>query len=67
MTEKERSTIVDLKKCDFSEINVYFKQKSEERKAMTKEQKQVKYNAVLLFLILRNFKFSVYLCWSIFC
>jgi DNA topoisomerase-1 len=41
MTSQERASITDLKKCDFKEMAAYFKQKSEERKAMTKEQKQV--------------------------
>lgn len=39
MTEKERKLITDLKKCDFSEINDYYKRKCEERKAMSKEEK----------------------------
>jgi DNA topoisomerase-1 len=41
MTSKERELITDLKKCNFNEINEYFKRKSEERKSMTKEQKAV--------------------------
>ncbi|KOX76410.1 DNA topoisomerase 1 [Melipona quadrifasciata] len=40
MTESERVKIVDLSKCNFKEIHSYFVQKSEERKAMTKEEKQ---------------------------
>ncbi|XP_078047076.1 DNA topoisomerase 1 isoform X2 [Augochlora pura] len=40
MTESERSKIVDLSKCDFKQMHAYFLQKSEERKAMTKEEKQ---------------------------
>ncbi|XP_053999182.1 DNA topoisomerase I, mitochondrial isoform X1 [Hylaeus anthracinus] len=40
MTESERSKIVDLSKCNFKEMHAYFLQKSEERKAMTKEEKQ---------------------------
>lgn len=39
MTSEERDLITDLKKCDFREINEYYKLKSEERKAMTKEEK----------------------------
>lgn len=39
MTPSERELISDLKKCDFSEINDYYKKKSEERKAMSKEEK----------------------------
>ncbi|XP_014471593.1 PREDICTED: DNA topoisomerase 1 isoform X3 [Dinoponera quadriceps] len=39
MTESERAKITDLSKCNFKEINAYFVQKSEERKAMTKEEK----------------------------
>lgn len=41
MTSKEAELIKDLKKCNFKEIDIYYKQKSEERKAMTKEEKQV--------------------------
>ncbi|XP_067142665.1 DNA topoisomerase I, mitochondrial [Centruroides vittatus] len=39
MTPQERELITDLKKCNFSELNEYYKQKSEERKNMTKEEK----------------------------
>lgn len=40
MTDKERSKITDLKKCDFTKVFDYFKQKSEERKSMSKEEKK---------------------------
>merc|ERR1711962_598163 len=40
MTEKEKEKIRDLSKCDLSEINVYFKKVSEERKARSKEEKK---------------------------
>lgn len=40
MSESERSLIKDLKKCDFTKVFDYFKQKSEERKAMSKEEKK---------------------------
>lgn len=40
MTEEERKLIKDLKKCDFTKVFDYFKQKSEERKNMTKEEKK---------------------------
>lgn len=39
MSPEERETIKDLKKCDFKEIDAYFKMKREERKAMSKEEK----------------------------
>ena len=39
MTSTEAKTIKDFKKCDFTEMHKYFKEKSEERKQMTKEQK----------------------------
>ncbi|XP_031560302.1 DNA topoisomerase I, mitochondrial-like [Actinia tenebrosa] len=50
MTEEERKTIKDLKKCDFKEMFSYYDQKNEERKNMTKEEKQVikKNNEVIL-------------------
>lgn len=41
MTSKEKEKLRDLKKCDFKEIDAYFKRKTEERKAMTKEEKLV--------------------------
>ena len=40
MTEKEKDTIRDLSKCDFSEINEHFKKVSEERKNRSKEEKK---------------------------
>ncbi|XP_032678259.1 DNA topoisomerase I, mitochondrial isoform X2 [Odontomachus brunneus] len=40
MSESERAKITDLSKCNFKEMHTYFLQKSEERKAMTKEEKQ---------------------------
>lgn len=43
MTSEEKSKITDLKKCDFTEMNEYFKAQTEARKAMTKEEKQVSY------------------------
>jgi DNA topoisomerase-1 len=42
MTEKERGIITDLSKCDFRQMNEYFVKKSEERKAMSKEEKLVR-------------------------
>ncbi|KAK2161661.1 hypothetical protein LSH36_112g05100 [Paralvinella palmiformis] len=41
MTPAEREIITDLKLCDFREIMVYFKEQSEKKKAMSKEEKQV--------------------------
>ena len=41
MSSEEKGKITDLKKCDFNEINDYFKAQSEIRKAMSKEQKLV--------------------------
>ncbi|XP_064640344.1 DNA topoisomerase I, mitochondrial-like [Lineus longissimus] len=40
MKEDEKKIITDLKKCNFREIDAHFKQKSEERKAMSKEEKK---------------------------
>ncbi|XP_041923896.1 DNA topoisomerase I, mitochondrial isoform X2 [Alosa sapidissima] len=40
MTKDERHTIKKLAKCDFSEIHKYFVNKSEEKKNMTKQEKQ---------------------------
>jgi DNA topoisomerase-1 len=41
MTEKEREKITDLSKCNFKQMHSYFMTKSEERKAMSKEEKKV--------------------------
>ncbi|KAG9347801.1 hypothetical protein JZ751_003816 [Albula glossodonta] len=41
MTEEERGLIQTLSKCDFGEIHGYFLAKAEEKKALTKEEKQV--------------------------
>lgn len=38
----EQKIITDLDKCDFSEIHKYFVDKSEARKALSKEEKQVR-------------------------
>ena len=40
MTEKEKEKIRDLSKCDFSEINEYYKKFSEDRKNRSKEEKK---------------------------
>ncbi|KHJ95444.1 Eukaryotic DNA topoisomerase I, DNA binding protein [Oesophagostomum dentatum] len=40
MTPEERELITDLKKCDFRQMDQYFKEQSEIRKAMSKEEKQ---------------------------
>ncbi|KAJ8257854.1 hypothetical protein GJAV_G00190450 [Gymnothorax javanicus] len=40
MTSEEKSKITDLNKCDFNEMNDYFKAQSEARKQMSKEEKQ---------------------------
>jgi len=42
MTSKEQNIIKDLDKCDFREIHKYFVDKSEARKALSKEEKQVR-------------------------
>lgn len=40
MTDQERRLIRDISKCDFSEVNVFFEQKAEERRNMSKEEKK---------------------------
>jgi DNA topoisomerase-1 len=40
MTEKEKERITDLSKCNFKHMHKYFLAKSEERKAMSKEEKK---------------------------
>ena len=51
MTSQERELITDLKKCDFKPMNVYFTEKSEERKNRSKEQKKVEDFAQIYCLI----------------
>ena len=41
MTEEERNIIKDLKLCDFKPMVDFFKKQSEDRKAMSKEEKKV--------------------------
>ncbi|CAG2105154.1 unnamed protein product, partial [Medioppia subpectinata] len=40
MTEDEKQTISDLKKCNFKDMATHFKEESEKRKQKTKEEKQ---------------------------
>ena len=40
MSESEKALIKDLAKCNFAEVDAYFKKKSEERKALSKEEKK---------------------------
>lgn len=40
MTEDERKLIKKLSKCDFTKVHKYFVEKSEEKKNMSKEEKQ---------------------------
>ena len=42
MTSKEAAHITDFKKCDFTKMLEYFKEKSEAKKQLTKEEKQVR-------------------------
>ncbi|GMT00512.1 hypothetical protein PENTCL1PPCAC_22685 [Pristionchus entomophagus] len=39
MTPAEREKITELKNCDFRQMDVYYKEQTEKRKAMTKEEK----------------------------
>ena len=41
MSKQEKEIITDLKRCNFTEMNEYFKIKNEERKNMSKEAKLV--------------------------
>ena len=40
MTRGEASRITDFQKCDFTQIHEYYKERSEARKAMSKEEKK---------------------------
>ena len=39
MTSEEARVIADFDKCDFAKIHQFYKERSEERKAMSKEEK----------------------------
>lgn len=60
MTSEEQEIIKDLDKCDFREIHKYFVEKNEARKALPKEEKQVRtgsYDVIWefwLFLVFRG-------------
>lgn len=41
MTLEEKQLITDLNKCDFGELHAMHKQRVEDRKNMSKEEKQV--------------------------
>ena len=41
MTPEEAAHIKSFDKCDFSKIHYYFKEKSEAKKQLSKEEKQV--------------------------
>lgn len=59
MTKEERELITDLKKCDFRQMDVYFKEQAEIRKAMSKEEKQkIKVIHILLWLLLPCYTLS---------
>lgn len=58
MTDKERKIITDLSKCNFKEMNQYFTEKNEERKAMSKEEKKVRFYLLnFLKIFVMNFNF----------
>ncbi|CAF3813496.1 unnamed protein product [Rotaria sp. Silwood1] len=40
MTQAERELIKDIRKCDFTQIANYFKEQTEQRKAMSKDEKK---------------------------
>uniref|UniRef100_A0A3B3TAT5 DNA topoisomerase I DNA binding eukaryotic-type domain-containing protein n=1 Tax=Paramormyrops kingsleyae TaxID=1676925 RepID=A0A3B3TAT5_9TELE len=42
MTSEEKAKITELKKCDFREMNKYFKAQLEAKKQISKEEKQVR-------------------------
>lgn len=54
MTNDEREIITDLKKCNFRSMYEYFVQKSEERKAMSKEEKKVSFFGHFIFRSLNH-------------
>jgi DNA topoisomerase I len=54
MTSKEKELITDLSLCNFKPMCIYFQQKSEERKAMTKEEKLVCARLYVDFFVLNN-------------
>jgi DNA topoisomerase IB len=40
MTQAERDVIKDIRKCDFKQVAQYFKEQTEQKKAMSKEEKK---------------------------
>lgn len=42
MTAEEAAHIKNFEKCNFTKIHEYFKEKSEAKKQLSKEEKQVK-------------------------
>ena len=50
MSKDEKEKITDLKKCNFTEINEYFKVQSEKRKNRSKEEKLVSDLSLILFI-----------------
>ena len=40
MTREEAARITDFGKCDFTQIHEYYKERSEARKALSKEEKK---------------------------
>lgn len=55
MTDEEKELILDLKKCDFREISSFYKQKVEEAKTMSKEEKLV--CIILIVIATKAFSF----------
>ncbi|GIX80333.1 DNA topoisomerase 1 [Caerostris extrusa] len=53
MTPREKEIIKNLRKCNFKDFDVYYKQKSKEKKTMTKKEKLITYN---FYLISRELK-----------
>lgn len=51
MTSEEQEIIKDLEKCDFREIHKYFVEKNEARKALPKEEKQVRTGSYDMFWV----------------
>lgn len=51
MTSEEKNQIKVFSKCDFSKIGEYYKIKAEERRNMSKEEKNVRQHGLFLIRI----------------
>ena len=59
MTSQERKEITDFEKCDFALIHEYYKQRAEEKKQTSKEEKQVRFNTCITLVHSTTYQFCL--------